>query len=768
MVPPGLSWIALKGESSVKITIRLIVTLVVAVASVACVSAYFQVRQERLRLNDEMGRRARLLAESLRETVEPMLPKKTGKGAQASAALTRLVEKFSNRERLKGTAVYSPDGTALAISSALADLLKEPPHLLKEALAGSEASLFEKVGKGTTHLFALPLGDVESPRGALLLVQDANHIPVQLADIWKRAFQRVLVQTALISISTLLLLQWSVAGPIAKMADWMKKLRAGETAEPFRLSREDLFSPLAREMSTIAQHLVRARSAAEEEARLRQRAEALWTPDKLKEVLKNKMHGKPLILVSNREPYMHMKKGRKVECIIPAGGLVAALDPVLRSSDGLWIAHGSGDADWQNVDDKNRLRVPPEDPHYTLKRVQLSAEEEDGYYYGFANEGMWPLCHIAHARPTFRPSDWRQYQAVNAKFAQETLEEIEGLQEPLVLIQDYHFALLPRLIKEKRPDARIGLFWHIPWPNPEAFGICPWQKEILYGMLGADLVGFHTQFHVNNFLETVDRTLESRIEWERFTVHKEGRGTLVKPFPISVEFPAEGSVHPPVAEKESLLKELGLKADFLAVGVDRVDYTKGILERFRAVEHLLETRPDYQGKFTLVQIGAPSRTHIKRYADFLAEVEQEAERVNWKFKARDWKPIAFVKRHHNPDEIRPYYKRADVCLVTSLHDGMNLVAKEYIAARDDGDGVLVLSRFAGAARELSDALIVNPYDIEQTAEALHMALDMDPAERRDRMGRLRDVVRENNVYRWAGNLVLELTQLSLRGAEVRP
>jgi alpha,alpha-trehalose-phosphate synthase [UDP-forming] len=751
-----------------KITIRLIVTLVVAVASVAWVSAYFQVRQERERLREELGRRAQLLAESLQESVEPLIATGPGLSAASQARLTRLMERFSNRQRLKGTAVYAVNGSTVAVSSALSEMLQAMPRPAQEALTGKTSSLFEGVGKAYTHIFALPLGDEKALKGALVIVQDAEHIQAQLGDIWKRAFQRVLVQTALITLATLLLVQWSVAGPIAKMADWMKKLRTGEAGDAFRLSKEDLLSPLARELTTFAQHLTRARTAAEEEARLRQKAEALWTPDKLKEVFRNKLHGKPLIVVSNREPYMHVRKGRKTECIIPAGGLVTALDPVLRASDGIWIAHGSGDGDWEMVDDRGRLRVPPQDPHYTLKRVQLSAEEEEGYYYGFSNEGVWPLCHIAHARPTFRPSDWRQYQAVNAKFARETLDEIQDLKEPLVLIQDYHFALLPRLIKERRPDARIALFWHIPWPNPEAFGICPWAKEILYGMLGADLIGFHTQFHVNNFLDTVDRSLECRIEWERFMVHKEGRGTLVKPFPISVEFPPEGDARPPSPpEKESLLKELGVKADLLAVGVDRVDYTKGILERFRAVDHLLESRPQYRGRFTLVQIGAPSRTHIKRYADFLAEVEQEAERVNWKYKARDWRPIVFVKRHHNPEEIKPFYKRADVCLVTSLHDGMNLVAKEFIAAREDGDGVLVLSRFAGAARELADALIVNPYDVEQTAEALHVALDMDPAERRERMARLRDVVRENNIYRWAGNLVLELTQLPIRPPEVR-
>ncbi|MBL8022751.1 MAG: trehalose-6-phosphate synthase [Elusimicrobia bacterium] len=736
-----------------RITFRLIVSLVVAVAGVAALFARFQVIEERTRLETEMDRRALLLCESLQDNVESLLAR------GSSPALGRLVEKFSNRERVKGTAVYGADGSVLAVSKALSEPLKERPHGVKD-LPTKPSGTFEMLAGVRMHVFGHPLGDPENNKGVILLVQEAAHIPAHLNNIWKRAFLRVLIQMALITLITLLVVRWSVQGPIARMADWMKRLRAGEDLSNLSVPKEDALSPIAREVSTFAQHLNRARTAAEEEARLRHQSEALWTPEKLKEVMKNRLQGKPLIVVSNREPYMHLHRGRKIECIIPAGGLVAALDPVLRATDGLWIAHGSGDADWDVVDDKNRIRVPPEDPHYTLKRVALTEEEENGYYFGFSNEGLWPLCHIAHARPIFRPSDWEQYTAVNAKFAANVLEEIEGMTEPLVLLQDYHFALLPRLIKDKRPDARIGLFWHIPWTNPEAFGICPWQKEILYGMLGADLIGFHTQFHANNFLDTVDRTLECRIEWERFTINKGGHSTLVKPFPISVDFPSETKKGAPVPGKEELLKELGVKAEFLAVGVDRVDYTKGILERFRAVERFLEKYPDYQGRFTLVQLGAPSRTHIKRYADFLAEVDQEADRINLKFKAKSWKAIVFLKRHHNPAEIRPFYKRADVCLVTSLHDGMNLVAKEFVVARDDSDGVLILSRFAGASRELRDALLINPYDVEQTADAIYTGLNLDPADRRERMRRMRENVRENNIYRWAGNLVLELAQVS--------
>jgi trehalose 6-phosphate synthase len=442
--------------------------------------------------------------------------------------------------------------------------------------------------------------------------------------------------------------------------------------------------------------------------------------------------------------------------------VVTALEPVLQATNGTWIAHGSADADRETVDANDRLRVPPDDPRYTLRRVWLSEEEENGYYYGFANEGLWPLCHIAHTRPIFRSSDWDYYQKVNQKFADATLREMEGTENPVVLVQDYHFALLPRMIKEKRPDARVSIFWHIPWPNAEAFAICPWQSELLDGLLGADLIGFHVQSHCNNFLQTVDRALESQINWEHFTAKRNEHITMVQPYPISVDFgrftPSANVLFDSEAERGALLRELGIVAIFMGVGVDRVDYTKGILERFLAIERLFEMYPVYLEQFVFVQIGAPSRTHIKRYHDFLQEVEAEAERINRRFQTANWRPIVFRNRQHSHQEIEKYYRAADLCLVTSLHDGMNLVAKEFIAARHDEDGVLVLSCFTGAARELRDALIVNPYDIDQTAEAIRAALEMDPQDRKQRMQHMRRMVREHNVYRWAADLISQLSE----------
>ena len=550
------------------------------------------------------------------------------------------------------------------------------------------------------------------------------------------------------------------------MTQWLRDLRTGRNSGEGEAPREEIFGPLANEMNQLATSLNVARAAAEEEARLREAAESLWTPERLRISVRSKLNGSRLFVVSNREPYEHVRRGGSIVCTVPASGLVTALEPVLLACDGTWVAQGTGDADRESSDEHDRLRVPPEQPHYTLRRVWLTKEEEAGFYFGFANEGLWPLCHIAHTRPSFQASDWEHYETVNQKFADAVLEEMEGERNPVVLVQDYHFALLPRMIKEKRPDARIAIFWHIPWPNPEAFGICPWQRELLDGMLGADLIGFHVQAHCNNFLETVDHAVESRIDWEHFAVSRRDRSTAVRPFPISVAFSGETSppAEPGYLEREALFRQLGVEATFMGIGVDRVDYTKGIPERFRGIERFFETYPSYRGEFAFVQIGAPSRSEIRRYHDLMQEVEQEADRINRRFQTTDWRPIVLLNRHHSREEILPYYRNADLCMVTSLHDGMNLVAKEYVAARSDEQGVLILSRFTGACHELMDALVVNPYDTEEVAGAIHKALEMQPEERHLRMGRMRGVVREHNIYRWAGNLIADLCEIRPQAA----
>ncbi|MBZ5550754.1 MAG: trehalose-6-phosphate synthase [Acidobacteriia bacterium] len=747
------------------LSVRLIVSLILGITLVSLSFSYYQVVAEKRALRGDMQRRAEVLGESLAGNVE-----KTW-GAGSNQALQRLVQRFGNREHLIGVAVYNRQAEVVAMTPELGKMLTAAPPALTHAIQQDhDESAFVKLGDTPVLIFALPLHRQDELVGGLAIVHDASYIHAQMLRVWREAFVHVLAQVFLIVLITLLIVRWSIGGPIARAALWMKGLRTGGISSSQEMPNLDMFRPLAREVATMAESLSQARNAAENEARLREAGESMWTAERLSVQIRTRLEGGRLFVVSNREPYIHQRNGKALNVVVPPSGLVTALEPVLTACDGTWIAHGSGDADREAVDARDRLRVPPDDPHYTLRRVWLGKEEEQGYYYGLANEGLWPLCHIAHTRPIFRAGDWQHYEEVNRKFTRALLEEIEDTPRPVVLVQDYHFALLPRLIKEQRPDARVAIFWHIPWPNPEAFGICPWQRQVVDGLLGADLIGFHIQSHCNNFLQTADRVVESRVDWEHFSVLRREHRTMVRPFPISVAFTGdEGGENNNhgfyYLERPALLRSLGVEATFMGIGVDRVDYTKGILERFLAVERFLEQHPNYQGKFTLVQIGAPSRTHIKRYHDLLAEVEAEAERINWRFQTGKWKPIVFLKRQHSHDEIVPYYRAADLCLVTSLHDGMNLVAKEFLAARADERGVLVLSQFTGAARELRDALLVNPYDIEQTANAIRAALEMEPEEKQLRMQRMRKVIREHNIYRWAGNLITELCEVRLDAKE---
>lgn len=741
------------------LTARLIISLVVGVTLVSLCTSYYQVLMLKEGLRKDLERRAEVLGDSLSRNVERDLER------DAQHTLQKTVEQFANREHLAGLAVYDPNGKPIAVSTKLEPLMSSAPPVVLQAIKNNhEGKAFLRMGSASVHVYVLPLHQGDELIGGLAIVHDSGYIHSESLRIWRETFLSALAHVFLIALITLLIVRWSIAGPIARTAYWMKALRTGRGTSRIRPPDLELFRPLAREVATFAESLNTARSAAELEARLRESGESVWTADRLAVHVRSRLGDGRLFVVSNREPYIHVRRGKSVEVSQPASGLVTAIEPVLRACDGTWVAHGSGDADMEAVDGRDRLQVPPDDPHYTLRRVWLSKEEEEGYYYGFANEGLWPLCHIAHTRPLFRDSDWKHYQEVNRKFADALLEEMELTSRPVVLVQDYHFALLPRMIKQSRPDARVAIFWHIPWPNPEAFGICPWQRELVDGLLGADLLGFHIQSHCNNFLQTVDRTVESRVDWEHFSVQRLDHRTTIRPFPISVEF-SEVAPEPrhesSYEERATLLKTLGLQAAVMGVGVDRLDYTKGILERFLAVERFLEKYPRYQGVFTFVQIGAPSRTHIKRYHDLQAEVEKEAERINWRFQADRWKPIVLLNRQHSHREIQPYYRAADLCLVTSLHDGMNLVAKEFVATRNDERGVLILSCFTGAARELRDALQVNPYDIDQTAEAIRAAVEMNPADKQTRMQHMRKIVREHNVYRWAGSLIGELCEMRL-------
>jgi trehalose-6-phosphate synthase len=756
-------------------TLKVVLPLIVSVAVVSLLFAAYQVRTERRNLRNELIRRAIILGESLQDNVEPLMERE----GNEHKSLQRLVTRFGGREHLLGVAIYDSAGQAVAITPGIPALFKTQPVEANLAVQrNSEYGEFRTIDPGADappmamHIFALPLRRDGAPAGTLVVLHDASYIDAQVQHTVRDALVTALIQTLLVSALAFVLVRWTFTKPLAKTASWLRTLRTGQTQAPPMAAQDEIFDQLHREVTHLAKDLNAARASAEEEARLRESNASLWTAERLRVSLRNKLQDKRLFVVANREPYLYVRdeKDNAPRIIVPASGVVTAIEPVLVACDGTWIAHGSGSADREVSDEMDHQRVPPDHPSYTLRRVWLSNEEEKGYYQGFANEGLWPLCHIAHTRPVFRPEDWVHYQRVNRRFADAVLQEMEGMESPILLAQDYHFALLPRMVKDARPDARVAIFWHIPWPNPEVFGICPWQRELLDGLLGADLIGFHIQQHCNNFLETVDRALEALTEWDRFAVNRQGHVTRVRPYPISVAFPENG--HAALNEQKSagelraeICSELDVEGSLLGVGVDRVDYTKGIIERFRGIEHFLELYPNYQHRFTFVQIGAPSRTEIARYKHFLDEVIGEAERINTRLQAGRWKPIVLLNKHHSHEEIARYYRAASLCLVTSLHDGMNLVAKEFVAARDDDRGVLLLSTFAGAAHELPDALLVNPYDVQQVAEGIHRALEMPEEEQIRRMAAMRQVVREHNVYQWAAHLLSDVTEIRIDTAE---
>jgi trehalose 6-phosphate synthase len=475
----------------------------------------------------------------------------------------------------------------------------------------------------------------------------------------------------------------------------------------------------------------------------------------LKDLVKKKLKNHLFVVASNREPYVHTYAGEEVVCIKPASGVTTALDPILKASNGIWVAHGSGDADKSVVDPNGRIPVPPENPQYTLRRIWLNKEEENGYYYGFSNETLWPLCHIVYNKPKFDENDWEYYKLVNERFANTIIDEIQD-RPALIFLQDYHLTLVPKMIKEASPHAKIALFWHIPWPNPEVFRICPWKKEILDGMLGADLLGFHVGYHVDNFLETVNQTLEARVDKINSSVTYSNKKSMVKAYPISVDVDSidEEASSPSVKEAMQKLKHTyDLNYEYIGVGADRVDYTKGIPERFKAIDRFLEKYPKYHKKFVFIQAGSLSRIHIDDYKNVNDEINNLVENINWKYSSDHWTPIILVRRHFKTSELYALYRLANLCIVSSLHDGMNLVAKEFVAACDAQKSVLLLSQFTGASRELTDAITVNPYAPGLFADAIKDALEMPDAEKEKRMKRMKEIIKENNIYRWAENII---------------
>jgi trehalose 6-phosphate synthase len=728
-----------------RLSLRFIVPLLIVLAAFAYAVIPLVDRLTVRWFMRDLDIRASLIANTVQEPIQNSI--RYGDHARVVQALTRITED----ERVYAAAFCeSPLATPLAAGAL-------PEHIRCADLSGfaGEAGHVFTSPQGPLLISVRELTAAGTRVGDLVLIHDMSFVTRRSEETRRYVFALFVGLGVIVSLLTVVIAQLSWRG-------WEQGMRALLRGEGLLRAenRPDVpeFRPLARDLRELIRDI-------ESEHRPRDEDRVTWSPDALRAVLHHELRGQEVIVVSNREPYIHMRTGDAIEVRRPASGLVTALEPIMRTCSGTWIAHGSGSADREVVDRHNRIAVPPDHPGYQLRRVWLSKAEEAGYYYGFANEGLWPLCHIAHVRPTFRTSDWTQYVRVNHIFADAVVQEATSA-DPIVLIQDYHLALLPRMVREALPAATIITFWHIPWPNPEAFAICPWREELLDGLLGSSILGFHTQFHCNNFVDTVDRQLEARVDRETFAVSYRRELTAVKRYPISIEWPLSPYLTAaPVAEcRAAVRRRHGLPdSQAIGVGVDRFDYTKGIEERLRAVERLLERWPEWVGRLTFIQIAAPTRSGIEEYDHYHTRVRSLVGRINARFAATSSHPaIILLSTHHEPDAVHQYYRAAEVCMVSSLHDGMNLVAKEFIASRDDERGVLVLSQFTGAARELAEAIIVNPYDTDECAAALQAALAMPEREQRARMRLMRGLVSEFNVFRWAGRMLIDAARMRKR------
>jgi len=709
-----------------------------------------QVNGAKTELTSRLQVRSEILAESLAESIVRSYDFGWTGGVQ------KVVDRFTRSEGLVGLSVFDNSGAIVASSR---DMPLPDDGTLINTVMLSHQAIGEFVQRGNNKYYVLitPLYVDDIIVGSLAVAQNATYIDRNIRDIWQRNLVRLLFQILIFAFTILVLVRWIFFYSISKMVESLQALRRGNSQIDM-IPNSSFFKPLAGEISKVTKSLRQARQSASDEARMRlEKIDSPWTAERLREFIKAYLKDRQIFVLSNREPYVHNKTKNKIEWSVPAGGVITALEPVMEASSGTWIAHGSGNADEETADKNGKIMVPPDEPTYTLKRVFLTEREIEGYYVGFSNEALWPLCLMAHTRPLFRSEDWVEYRKVNAKFAKTLLAEIRNVKRPIVLVQDYHLALVPEMIKKSRPDALVAIFWHIPWPSPAQFNICPWRKELLRGMLQADLVGFHTQQDCNNFIETVGNEIESRIDYEQFSIFRGTHKTAIKPFPISIAFPgsAEGHAEP----SKRTLEVLGIRSEHLVLGVDRLDYTKGILERFKGLEFFLDANPAYQGNLTLLQIASPTREMVEKYREFAILVTEEAERINKKFAANGWKPIVLEKKNYSHEQLIHLYQFADVCLITSLHDGMNLVAKEFVAARNDESGVLILSQFAGASRDLNGALLVNPYSAEETSAAILTALLMPKTEQQRRMKIMRTSVSDYNIYRWSAELIKALLRL---------
>jgi trehalose 6-phosphate synthase/phosphatase len=689
--------------------------------------------------------RARVMMSSLEESLPTLIARSDQQG------LRRYTAKIIADQRVLGILICLPHGgtvfktelVPVAVSCENTADLKDGESIVSRASPGSVlVSVFDQKPAG-------------QPPYRVAILYDLSFV-----DSRQSTARDYMI--AFVGVSLVILALFLVLGAWLVVRRWANVLIMDITGRRFFDNAQSgpLSLPILRQVRKVLSEM-------EETQRLEIDYRENWTPQALQLVVRDQLHSPQIIVVSNREPYSHeFSENGAIEVRVPASGMVTALEPVMRACSGTWVAHGSGSADRDTVDRSDRVRVPPEDPSYTLRRVWLSESEEQGYYYGLSNEGLWPLCHLAYVRPAFRGEDWVVYQAVNRKFAEIVAREAQS-DDPIILIQDFHFAMLPGYLRARRPKATIALFWHIPWPNAETFGVCPWKREMLSHLLMADILGFHTLYHCQNFLATLDRFIECQVDHERMTVALQGHICHVQAYPISIEWPPRWLQGLPDIQvsRRAVRERFGIAEHVtLGLGVERWDFTKGVIERCLALELLLEQNPRLRGQVTLLQIAAPSRSKLPAYQALQRATTEEVDRINTRFATADWKPIVLIGKHQPPEQVFELYRAADFCIVNSLHDGMNLVAKEFVAARDDEDGVLILSTFAGAARELVEAILVNPFDVAETAAAIRRALEMPREQRRQRMQLMRRTIKENNVYRWAGRMLMDAARIRQRQA----
>ncbi len=603
---------------------------VLPVALASCVVAYFglpyiqRLLAEWFRSDVEL--RAQLVMHSVEEPITELV--ETGSEARLRIYLT----KIAADERLLAILVCRPDGSAIFKSE------RTPPAIScdTDGKSSPARSQIKQLSSGSVQISRFDFDGAEPKPFRVLMLHDLSFV-----DRRQRTARDFVL--AFVGISILLLALLIVLVAWLQLRRWVQVLLGDIRGKRFL---DNAQSP--RYSLPILSQVRQVLAEAEEQQRLEIDYRENWTPQALQQVVRDQLNSAQVIIVSNREPYIHsFDTNHQPVWQVPASGMVTALEPIMRACSGVWVAHGAGSADRATVDRNDQIRVPPDDPSYTLRRVWLTEEQEQGYYYGFSNEGLWPLCHLAYVRPAFRASDWRAYEEVNAKFAEVVAAE-SSTQTPVVLIQDFHFALLPLLIRKKIPGATIALFWHIPWPNAETFGVCPWKREMLTHMLSADILGFHTRYHCQNFLDTVDRFLECQIDREHMTVTLKGRVCRVAPYPISIEWPPRWLAFlPDVATCRAAVRERHqIGSDVvIGLGVERWDFTKGIIERFHALETLLDNNPRHRGHISLLQIAAPSRGQLPAYQALQQHTYDEVERINSKFAQGDWRPIVLIDEH---------------------------------------------------------------------------------------------------------------------------